>query len=168
VQIHTQAAVPGYAVRLVAVVVGLVCASTVILGAPGWVVLVGLLIGLFCLPGTFMGGAVVIALALLAAFDLTPAEVWRTPLLVAGVPLMLQLAAVAGQASLTARIELQVIKLAMRRYLAIQVFAQLFALVGALVAGLGLVLPQLMALGAVALLALVLLWLPKMGPSRGD
>jgi len=132
------------------------------------VVVVGLLVVLFCVPGSFIGGAVVIALALLAAFDLATPEVWRTPLLVAGVPLMMQLATVAGQASLTARIELQVIKLAMRRYLVIQVFAQLLALVGALVAGLGLVLPQLMALGAVAMLALVVLWLPGMGPSRSE
>lgn len=166
VRIHTAAAVPAFVVRLLVVLVGLVCASTVIIGTPGWVVMIAMLIALFCLPGSFVGGAVVIALGLLSVFDTSPPEVWRTPLLVAGIPLMMQLAAVAGQAGLLARIELGVLSLALRRNLIIQVFAQLLALVGALVAGLGVVLPQLMALAAVSLLALVVLWLPTLGPAR--
>lgn len=166
VHIRTAAAVPATSVRLALALIGLVCSSTVIIGKPGWVIMTCLLAGLFCLPGTFVGGAVVIAISLLAVFDTTPAEVWRTPLLVAGVPLMMQLAAVAGQTTLLARIELRVIGLSLRRYLVIQVFAQLLALVGSMVAGLGYVLPQLMALAAVAVLALVVLWLPSLGPVR--
>ena len=53
-----------------------------------------------------------------------------------------------------------------RRYLAIQLFAQLLALTGGLVEGLGLVMPQLMAIAAVAVLALMVFWLPSLGPSR--
>lgn len=166
VRIQTAAAVPGAGLRLAVVLIGLVCASTVVTGWPGWFVVIGLLVGTFCVPGSFVVGAFVIALGVLAVFDTTPAASWRTPLLVAGIPLMLQLASVAGQASWLAPIELRVIASSLRRYLVIQVFAQLLALVGSVVAGLGLVLPQVMALAAVALLALVLLWVPRLGPSR--
>lgn len=166
VRIRTESAVPGAALRLAVVSIGLVCAAAVVIGVPGWVVVIGLLIGLFCLPGTMAGGALVIVLGLLLVFDPEPAPVWRTPLLVAGIPLLMQLAAVAGQATLRARIELQVLALPMRRYLVIQVFAQLLALVGAMVAGLGYVLPQVMALAAMVLLALVAFWLPSLGPAR--
>lgn len=166
VRIHTSAAVPGGVLRLAVVLIGLVCASTVVTGPPGWVVVIGLLVGLYCAPGTLVAGALVIVLGLLMAFDPSPAAAWRTPLLVAAVPLMMQLAAVAGQASWAARIELRVLALALRRYLVIQVVAQLLALAGGIVAGLGYVLPQLMALSAVAVLALVVFWIPSLGPAR--
>lgn len=166
VRIHTAPAVPGPVLRLAVALVGLVCASTVVTGPPGWVVVIALLVGLYCLPGTMVGGALVMALGLLMVFDTSTAGAWRTPLLVAAIPLMMQLAAVAGQASWTARIELRVVELALRRYLVVQVFAQLLALAGGVVAGLGYVLPQVMAFGAVALLALVVFWLPSLGPAR--
>jgi hypothetical protein len=168
VRIETETAVPSAVVRLAVVLIGLFCSSTVIIGTPGWVIMVALLAGLFCLPGSFFCGAVVIALGLLTVFDTTAAEVWRTPLLIAGVPLMVQLAAVAGQATLLARIELRVIGMSLRRYLVLQVFAQLLALVGGMIVGMGMVLPQLMALASVGLLALVVLWLPSLGPPRRE
>jgi hypothetical protein len=166
VRIHTSAAVPGGALRLVVLLIGLVCASTVVTGPPGWVVVIGLLVGLCCAPGTVVAGALVIVFGLLMVFDPTSGAAWRTPLLVAAVPLMMQLAAVAGQASWAARIELRVLALTLRRYLVVQVFAQLLALAGGIVAGLGYVLPQVMALAAVAVLALVAFWMPTLGPAR--
>lgn len=166
VRIHTRAAVPAAALRLAVALLGLVCAQVIVIGTPGWVLVVALLIGLVCAPGTMLGGALVILLGLLMMFDPTAPAVWRTPLLIALVPLMMQLAAIAGQTSWAGRIELRVLALPMRRYLVIQVFAQLLGLVGAMVAGLGYVLPQLMALAAVAVLVVVTLWLPSLGPAR--
>ena len=64
------------------------------------------------------------------------------------------------------KIALRVLELPMRRYLAIQMFAQLLALTGGLVAGLGFVMPQLMALAGIAIVALLAFWLPSMGPAR--
>lgn len=166
VRIHTAPAVFGGVLRLAVVAIGLVCAWQVVTGVPGWVVVIGLLIGLCCAPGTLVGAALVIVFGLLMVFEPVSATGWRTPLLVAAVPLMMQLAAIAGQASVGARIELRVLTLPLRRYLVIQVFAQLLALAGAMVAGLGYVLPQMMALAAVAVLALVALWMPSLGPVR--
>jgi hypothetical protein len=138
----------------------------VVTGPPGWVVVIALLIAIGCVPGTLVTGVLLMVLGLLMVFDTDPAAPWRTPLLVAGLPLMMQLATIAGQASWLARIELRVLELPLRRYLAIQLFAQLLALTGGLVEGLGLVLPQLMALAAVAVVALLVLWMPSMGPAR--
>jgi hypothetical protein len=166
VRIHTAPAVPAAALRTGVALVGLLCASVVVIGTPSWVVVIALLIGLACAPGTMIGGALVITLGLLMMFDPEPPAVWRTPLLIAAVPLMMQLAAIAGQTTWAGRIELQVLAQPMRRYLAVQVFAQLLGLVGVLVAGLGYVLPQVMALGAVSVLALVAFWLPSLGPAR--
>ncbi|HEU5485939.1 MAG TPA: hypothetical protein VFU98_13610 [Microlunatus sp.] len=166
VRIHTAAAVPAVALRSAIALVGLLCASVVVIGTPSWVVVIALLVGLACAPGTMIGGALVITLGLLMMFDPEPAAAWRTPLLIAAVPLMMQLAAIAGQTTWAGRIELRVLALPVRRYLAAQVFAQLLGLVGVLVAGLGYVLPQVMALGAAAVLALVAFWLPSLGPAR--
>lgn len=166
VRIHTRAAVPGLAVRLAAFLVGLGCAWSVVTGPPGWVVATALLVALVVAPGTMVAGVLVIVLGLLMTFDPDPAAPWRTPLLVAAVPLMMQLAATAGQTGWRARIELAVLALPMRRYLLVQVFAQLLALTGAMVVGLGIVLPQMMALAAVSVLALVAFWLPTLGPPR--
>lgn len=168
VRLHTGPAVSSLVLRLVVVALGFGCALTVVTGPPGWVVVVALLVVLFGVPGSVLAGVVVIVLALLMVFDTDPAAPWRTPLLVAGLPLMMQLAAVAGQASLSAVIELRVLELPLRRYLALQVFAQVLAFVGAMVAGLGWVLPQLMAVAAVSLLALVVFWLPSLGPVRRE
>ena len=165
VRIHTGTAVPATTLRLAIVLVGLLCALTVVTGTPGWVLVIALLIALACAPGTMIGGALVILLGLLMMFDPT-APVWRTPLLIVLVPLMMQLAAIAAQTSWAGRVELRVLALPMRRYLVIQVFAQLLGLVGAMVAGLGYVLPQLMALAAVAVLVVVAFWLPSLGPAR--
>lgn len=166
VRIQTSAALSGLVLRTVVVLIGLAATSTLSPGPPGWVVVVGLLIAIWCAPGTMVAGVLVIVLGLLLVFDPESAIPWRTPLLIAALPLLMQLAAIAGQASWTARIELRVLELPLRRYLVIQVFAQLLAVTGTLVAGLGWVLPQLMALAAVALLALVAFWLPTLGPSR--
>lgn len=166
VRIRTEAAVPGYVLRLVVVALGLLCASLVVTGPPGWVVVIALLIAIGCAPGTVVTGVLLMVLGLLMVFDTDPVAPWRTPLLVAGLPLMMQLATTAGQASWLARIELRVLELPMRRYLAIQMFAQLLALTGGLVAGLGFVTPQLMALAGIAIVALLAFWLPSMGPAR--
>ena len=166
VRIRTGSAVPGYVLRLTVVALGLLCASLVVTGPPGWVVVIALLIAIACAPGTLVTGVLLMVLGLLMVFDTDPAAPWRTPLLVAGLPLMMQLATIAGQASWLARIELRVLELPMRRYLAIQLFAQLLALTGSLVAGLGFVLPQVMALAGVAIVALLAFWLPSMGPAR--
>lgn len=165
-RIHTAAAVPSAVLRPAIALLGLACASVVVIGVPSWGFVTALLIGLACAPGTMLGGAFVMTLGLLMMFDPAPAAAWRTPLLVAGLPLMMQLATIAGQASWIAKVELRVLALPMRRYLVIQVFAQLLALAGVLVAGLGYVLPQVMAVAAVAVLALVALWLPTLGPPR--
>ena len=157
---------PGYVLRLTVVGLGLLCASLVVTGPPGWVVVGALLIAIACVPGTLVTGVLLMVLGLLMVFDTDPASPWRTPLLVAGLPLMMQLAAIAGQATWLARIELRVLELPLRRYLVIQVFAQLLALTGSLVEGLGLVLPQVMALAGVAFVALLAFWLPSMGPAR--
>ena len=135
-------------------------------GPPGWVAVALLLVVVGIAPGTLVTGVLVMLLGLLMVFDTDPASPWRTPLLVAGVPLMMQLATIAGQASWLTRVELRVLELPLRRYLAIQLFAQLLALTGGLVEGLGLVLPQVMALAGVAVLALLVFWLPTLGPSR--
>lgn len=166
VRIHTAPAIPGAVLRVIVVLICFSCGLLVVPGPPAWVVVIGLLIALFCVPGTLVAGALVMILGLFLAFDGAPTDPWRTPLLVAALPLMLQLAAIAGQASIAARIELRVLTLPLRRYLTIQVFAQLLALTGAMVAGLGWVLPQLMALTAAALLALVVFWVPTLGPAR--
>jgi len=165
-RIDTAAAVPSAVLRLVIALLGLACASVIVIGVPSWVVVFALLIGLACFPGTVIGGALVMTLGLLMMFDPAPAAAWRTPLLVAGLPLMMQLAAIAGQASWIAKVELRVLALPLRRYLVIQLFAQLLALAGGMVAGLGYVLPQVMALAAVAVLALVVFWLPSLGSAR--
>lgn len=166
VRLHAGAAVPSPVLRAAVVLIGLICASTVVTGPPGWVITIGLLIGAFLAPGTMVTGVLVIAFGLLMVFDPEPASGWRTPLLVALLPAMMQLAAIAAQASWSARIELRVLELPLRRYLGIQVVAQLLTLAGAMVAGLGWVLPQVMALAAVAVLALVVVWLPTLGPAR--
>ncbi|GAA3707071.1 hypothetical protein GCM10022204_26230 [Microlunatus aurantiacus] len=166
VRIRTDTAVPGVVVRLAVVALGLLCASLVVTGPPGWVVVTVLLVIIGIVPGTLVTGVLIMVLGLLMVFDPDPASPWRTPLLVAGVPLLMQLATIAGQASWLTRIELRVLELPLRRYLAIQLFAQLLALTGGLVEGLGLVVPQVMALAAVALLALLVFWLPSLGPSR--
>jgi hypothetical protein len=166
VRIRTRPAVPGYVLRLAVVALGLLCASLVVTGPPGWVVVVALLIAIACVPGALVTGVLVMVLGLLMVFDTDPAAPWRMPLLVAGIPLMMQLATIAGQASWLARIELRVLELPLRRYLVIQLFAQLLALTGSLVEGLGLVLPQVMALAGVAVLVLLVFWLPSMGPAR--
>ena len=166
VRIRTGPAVPGYVLRLAVAGIGLLCASLVVTGPPGWVVVSALLIGIVFAPGTLVTGVLLMVLGLLMVFDTDPAAPWRTPLLVAGLPLMMQLAAIAGQATWLARIELRVLELPLRRYLIIQVFAQLLALTGSLVEGLGLVLPQVMALAGVAFVALLAFWLPSMGPAR--
>ena len=162
VRIHTGPAVPGVVLRAIVVAIGFGCGQLIVSGTPGWVVVIGLLVALFVVPGSLIAGVLVMVLGLLLAFDGDPVGSWRTPLLVAALPLMLQLAAITGQCSSIAWIELRVLALPLRRYLGIQVFAQLLALTGSLVAGLGLVLPQLMALAAVALLALVAFWLPTL------
>ena len=166
VRIRTDSAVPGYVLRLAVVALGLLCASLVVTGPPGWVVVIALLVAIACVPGALVTGVLVMVLGLLMVFDTDPAAPWRMPLLVAGIPLMMQLATIAGQASFQARIELRVLELPLRRYLVIQVFAQLLALTGSLVEGLGLVLPQVMALAGVAVVALMAFWLPSMGPAR--
>ena len=152
--------------RLAVVALGLFCASLVITGPPGWVVVSVLLMIIFVAPGTVVTGILIMVFGLLMVFDPDPASPWRTPLLVAGVPLLMQLATIAGQASWLCRIELRVLELPLRRYLAIQLFAQLLALTGSLVEGLGLVLPQVMALAASPFVALLAFWLPSMGPAR--
>jgi hypothetical protein len=166
VRIHTSASVPGLGLRLVVVLLGLICASVTVTGTPGWVVVIALLATICALPGSLVAGVLVMVLGLLMVFDQEPVAPWRTPLLVAAVPLMMQLAAIAGQATWAARIELRVLGLPLRRYLGIQVFAQLLALTGSTIAGLGFVLPQVMALAAVAVLALVVFWVPSLGPAR--
>lgn len=166
VHIHTAPAIPSVVLRAIVALIGFGCGLMVVPGPPGWTIVIGLLVALFWVPGSLVGGALVIVLGLLLAFDVEPGAPWRTPLLVAALPLMLQLAAIAGQTSITARIELRALALPLRRYLAIQVFAQLLALTGAMVAGLGWVLPQLMALAAVALLSIVIFWIPSLGPAR--
>lgn len=166
VHIHTAPAIPGVVLRAIVVGIGFCCGLLVVPGPPGWVITIGLLVALFWLPGSLVAGVVVMVLGLFLAFDVEPTAPWRTPLLVAALPLMLQLAAIAGQTSITARIELRALALPLRRYLAIQVFAQLLALTGAMVAGLGWVLPQLMALASVALLSIVIFWIPSLGPAR--
>jgi len=166
VRIRTGTAVPGYVLRLAVAGLGLFCASLVVTGPPGWVVVSALLIGIAFAPGTLVTGVLLMVLGLLMVFDTDPAAPWRTPLLVAGLPLVMQLAAIAGQATWLARIELRVLELPLRRYLVIQVFAQLLALTGSLVEGLGFVLPQVMALAGVAFVALLAFWLPSMGPAR--
>ena len=166
VRIRTDAAVPGWLLRLSVAALGLFCASFVVTGPPGWVVVSALLVAIAFAPGTVVAGVLLMVLGLLMVFDPDPAAPWRTPLLVAGLPLMMQLAAIAGQATWLARIELRVLELPLRRYLVIQVFAQLLALTGGLVEGLGLVLPQVMALAGVAVVALLVFWLPSLGPAR--
>jgi hypothetical protein len=166
VRIWVASALPNLALRLVVVAIGLICASVVVTGPPGWIVAIALLAAMVAAPGSMVGGVLVMMLGLLMVFDTDPAPGWRTPLLVLGLPLMLQLAAIAGQASWTARIELRVLLLPLRRFLAVQVFAKLLAMAGVLIAGLGLVLPQVMALAAVCVLALVAFWVPSLGPAR--
>jgi hypothetical protein len=166
VRIRTGAAVPGYLLRLAVVALGLFCASLVVTGPPGWVVVTVLLVAIACAPGTLVTGVLLMVLGLLMVFDTDPVAPWRTPLLVAAVPLLMQLAAITGQATWRARIELRVLELPLRRYLVIQVFAQLLALTGRMVEGLGLVLPYVMALAGVAVVALLVFWLPSMGPAR--
>ena len=166
VRITTSPSIPSLLLRLVVVAIGLLCAATVVGGPPGWVVVVGLSVAILVVPGSMVPGALVGVLGLLMVFDIQTPAVWRAPFLIAAAPLMLQLAAVAGQASATARIELRVLALPLRRYLVIQLFAQTLALVGAVSAGLGLVQPQAMAVAGAALLVLVLVWLPSLGASR--
>lgn len=166
VRIRTDAAVPGWLLRLSVAALGLFCASFVVTGPPGWVVVSALLVGIVCAPGTVVAGVLLMVLGLLMVFDTDPAAPWRTPLLVAGLPLMMQLAAIAGQATWLARIELRVLELPLRRYLVIQLFAQLLALTGSLVEGLGLVLPQVMAVAGLAVVVLLVFWLPSLGPAR--
>ncbi len=166
VRIRTDTAVPGGVLRLAVVGLGLLCASLVVTGPPGWVAVTVLLVIIGLAPGTLVTGVLVMLLGLLMVFDPDPASPWRTPLLVAGVPALMQLATIAGQASWTTRVELRVLELPLRRYLAIQLFAQLLALTGGLVEGLGLVLPQVMAAAAVGVLVLLVFWLPSLGPSR--
>ncbi len=98
VRIRTDTAVPGAVLRLAVVVLGLLCASLVVTGPPGWVAVTILLVIIGIAPGTLVTGVLVIT--------------------------------------------------------------------GGLVEGLGLVLPQVMALAGVAVLALLVFWLPSLGPSR--
>lgn len=166
VRIHTAAAIPSVLLRAIVVAIVVGCGLLVVPGPPGWAIVIILLVTVFCIPGSMIAGILVMILGVFLAFDIEPGGIWRTPLLVAALPLMLQLAAIAGQASIAARIEFRVLALPLRRYLAIQLFAQLLVLTGTMVAGLGWVLPQLMALAALALLALVVFWLPTLGPAR--
>lgn len=165
-RIHTGPAIPGLAVRLITVVVGLLCAATVTTGQAGWVIIAALLIGLAWAPGSITGSLLVIALALQMVVEPGPPPVWRAPLLVAAVPLLLLLAAIAGQAAWTARVELKVLAQPWRRYLGVQAFAQPLAAAGGLLAGSGLVLPPVMALAGLVLLGVVAFWVPSLGPPR--
>ena len=59
VRIQTGAAVPGYVLRLTVVGLGLLCASLVVTGPPGWVVVSALLIVIACVPGSLVDGHLV-------------------------------------------------------------------------------------------------------------
>ncbi|MDN5762951.1 MAG: hypothetical protein L0H41_11610 [Microlunatus sp.] len=166
VRIHTSASVPGLVLRLIVVAIGFGCSAAVAGGPPSWVVIIALLVAIAIAPGTALPGVFVGVIGVLLLFDPAPSPVWLAPLLIAALPLMLQLAAIAGQVSMSAQVEVRVLALPARRYLVIQVFAQLLALVGMISASLGVVLPQLMAAAGAALLALVVVWLPSLGPPR--
>lgn len=166
VHIHTAPAIPGLVLRAIVVAIGFGCGLLVVPGPPGWAIMIALLVTMFFVPGSVTACILVMIMGVFLAFDIEPSVFWRTPLLVAALPLMLQLAAIAGQASMAGRIELRVLVLPLRRYLAIQVFAQLLVLTASMVAGLGWVLPHLMALAVFALLAVVVFWLPTLGPAR--
>lgn len=150
--------VPGWTIRVCCVLVGIGC--VVLTGAPSTLagIISAVVVLLLIWPGGVMP-AVVAVLVGLCALYLDPAVTSARPfLLLAGVHLVLQGAALTSRAGPRARIELGVLAVALRRYLPIQVVSQAVALLGLALTRQRLEVAWLPVLGAVSL-ALVVFWL---------
>jgi hypothetical protein len=122
--------VPGWTIRACCVLVAVGC--VLLTGAPkpltGVVSVVAVL--LVVLPGGVLP-AVLAVLVGVCALYLDPALTSVRPFLIlAGLHLVVQLAALTGRTGLRARVELGVLLAALRRYLPIQAVAQAVALLG--------------------------------------
>jgi hypothetical protein len=150
--------VPCWTIRVLCVLVGIGCA--ILTGAPTALIwIVSAVVALLLVwPGGVLPAVVAVVVGLCALY-LDPAVTSPRPfVLLAGVHLVLQGAALTGRNGLRARIELGVLAAALRRYLPIQAVAQAVALLGLAVTRQRLEVAWLPVLGVVSL-TLVVFWL---------
>lgn len=123
--------VVGTVLRLAVAVVAIGCAALLATGPQSWALAIAAAGVLLLRPGGFAAGGFALGLGL--ALALSPAAPFapRVFLLLFGVHLLFQLAALAGSVGWTTVVELRVLVPPLRRLLAGQVFAQLLALGGA-------------------------------------
>lgn len=180
VLIRTGPALPGWAVRIALALLGLGLANLVGAGGAPWLLIVVLAVLVVGWPSGFPTVALVIVIALIAAMAAVPPSPLLGAVLVAGLPALVQLGAVAGRAGWTARIEVAALVAPLPRFVLIQAVAQPLALLGGWLAGsLGnwlsaersappaswIVLPIVAVLG---LGVLSFGWLPGLGQARRD
>jgi len=168
VTVRLGASLPAWSLRGLAVAVALGC---VLLAASGPLLTgVGTALALILLvrPGGWAPAALVAYVTLALAIGGSPGwDPGRSALLL-GTHLLLQLGAVLGRCTWSAQVELRALAVPARRFLAVQLAAQLVALAAAALSAGGLRLPGLTALAA-TVLGLLLLWLvPRLAvaPSR--
>ncbi|WP_375426392.1 hypothetical protein [uncultured Friedmanniella sp.] len=161
VTVETGAWLPGWLLRLVCVALAVGCVR--LAGAGDTLTVLGVVLAALVLvrPGG-VGPVVVLAFT---AFVLTVSSDggWRpeSNLLLLGAHLLVQLGALLGRSSWAVRVELRALLVPAPRFVAVQLTAQLVAVLGAAVTG-RFELPGLAVLAAVGLAALVLFLTPRL------
>lgn len=162
VTVVTGAWIPAWLLRLACVALAVGCVR--LAGAGDILTVLGALLAALVLirPGG-VGPVLVLAFT---AFVLTTSAGggWRleSHLLLLGLHLLVQLAALLGRSTWAARVELRALLVPAPRFLTVQLVAQLVAVLGAAAAGSRLELPWLGVLAAVGLAGLVLLLAPRL------
>jgi hypothetical protein len=150
--------VPGWAIRVCCVLVAAGCVLLTEAPSPlTWIVSV-LAVLLLGWPSGMLPAVVAVLIGLCTLYlDPTATDI-RPFMILAGVHLQVQLAALIGRTGWRARIELGVLVAALRRYLPIQAVAQAVALLGLTLTRQRLEVAWLPVLGVVSL-TLVVIWL---------
>ncbi|GAA3608550.1 hypothetical protein GCM10022236_07810 [Microlunatus ginsengisoli] len=153
---------PCWAFRLLAVGLALGSAALVVQTPFGWLV-VGVLAALILIrPGS--PAAPILVAVLGFSMVQHPDQDWagRGPLLLLGLHACVTLAVLLGATGWAARVQLRVLASPALRFAVIQLVAQVFGLLGALLAGYDLSWPWLPVVAALLALVLVLLWAPRL------
>jgi hypothetical protein len=163
-RVVTAASVPGWLLRAALALVTLAAVAAVAENSTQLLLGAALALGLGWRP---VGALAAVAVAFVAGMlALVEPAAWQPAVLVLGTHALLRLAAIAGAASWTARVELGVLRAAARPFVGIQALAQALALAGGLL-GRAAPVPWLAVAAAVGLL--VVAWatlVPMVAASR--
>jgi hypothetical protein len=154
--------VPALVLRVGVAAVALACLALLAPGNRLWVVGALAALAMVLRPSGMILSLFIVALGLRLAFASPEPFSWRSFALLFGVHLLVQLGRLASNVGWQTRVDLKVLVSPARSFLLLQAFAQLLALVGALLTAAAVTVPWLPVLAGVALTLLAWRLLPQL------